>query len=130
MGILGWCGTALNNTTVMVASVALGIAVDDTVHFISRFRKESRSKNLAIHSVLKTTTNSVGRAIIFTSMINIAGFLTLSIIDFQPTQEFGFLISSAMLFALIGDLIILPASIMAVKDWLHRRKCRTGRALC
>lgn len=127
MGILGWCSAALNNTTVMVASVALGIAVDDTVHFISRFRKESRSKNLAIHSALKTTTNSVGKAIIFTSMINIAGFLTLSIIiDFQPTREFGFLISSAMFFALIGDLIVLPASIMAVKDWLYRGKCRSG----
>ncbi len=115
MGILGWCGTALNNTTVMVASVALGIAVDDTVHFIYRFRKENREKNKAIHSVLKTTTHSVGRAIVFTTMINIAGFLTLSLIDFQPTREFGFLISSAMLLALIGDLVVLPASIMAAK---------------
>ncbi len=116
MGILGWCGTALNNTTVMVASVALGIAVDDTVHFICRFRKEKMAKNIAIHSVLKTTTDSVGRAIVFTSMITIAGFLTLSVNDFQPTREFGFLISASMIFALIGDLIVLPASIMAMLE--------------
>jgi len=126
MGTLGWCGSALNTTTVMVASVALGIAVDDSVHFISRFRKEISARNLPIHSVLKATTNSVGRAIVFTSMINIAGFLTLSIIDFQPTREFGLLISAAMLFALIGDLIVLPASIVAVKGWLYRSTYRAG----
>ena len=115
MGIMGWSGIALNNTTVMVASVALGIAVDDTVHYIARFRKERRSKKLTVQDALRKTTVSIGRAIIFTSMINIAGFLILIVLPFQPTREFGLLISCAMFLALIGDLIILPASIAVFK---------------
>jgi len=115
LGIMGWSDIALNNTTVMVASVALGIAVDDTVHFIARFRKESRSKNLTRQEALRKTIVSIGGAIIFTSMINIAGFLILLVLAFQPTREFGLLISWAMFLALIGDLIILPASIAVFK---------------
>ena len=115
MGIMGWSGIALNNTTVMVASVALGIAVDDTVHFIARFRKECRSKKLTVQEALRKTTLSIGRAITFTSIINIAGFLILLVLAFQPTREFGLLISCAMFMALIGDLIILPASIAVLK---------------
>ena len=120
MGIMGWSGIALNNTTVMVASVALGIAVDDTVHFIARFRKENRSKNLTLQGALRKTTVSVGRAIIFTSMINMAGFLILSVLAFQPTREFGLLISLAMFFALIGDLVVLPAGIVTFRRLLMR----------
>ncbi|MGD9239436.1 MAG: efflux RND transporter permease subunit [Desulfobacterales bacterium] len=115
MGIMGWSGIALNNTTVMVASVALGIAVDDTVHYIARFRKERRSKKLTVQDALRKTTVSLGCAIIFTSMINITGFLILLVLAFQPTREFGLLISCAMFLALIGDLIILPASIKVFK---------------
>lgn len=115
IGIMGWFGIALNNTTVMVASVALGIAVDDTVHFIARFRKECGSKKLPVQEALRKTTLSIGRAIIFTSIINIAGFLILLVLAFQPTREFGLLISCAMFMALIGDLIILPASIAVLK---------------
>jgi hypothetical protein len=115
MGIMGWSGIALNNTTVMVASVALGIAVDDTVHYITRFRKERRSKKLTVQDALRKTTVSLGCAIIFTSMINMTGFLILLVLAFQPTREFGLLISCAMFLALIGDLIILPASIKVFK---------------
>jgi len=122
LGIMGWSGIALNNTTVMVASIALGIAVDDTVHFISRFRKESKVKNCRLDDALKKTTVSVGHAIIFTSIITIFGFLAFSILDFKPTREFGLLISLAMFFALIGDLVVLPASIVQFKKrfWIKK----------
>ena len=122
MGLLGWSRIALNNTTVMVASIALGIAVDDTVHFISRFKKESIIGSSEIFDGLKKTTLSVGHAIIFTSIITIVGFLAFSIIDFKPTQEFGQLISLAMIFALIGDLVVLPASFIAFKRLFWMKK--------
>ena len=96
--------------------------MDDTVHFIVRFRKENRSKNHTVQEALRKTTVSVGRAIIFTSIINIAGFLILSVLAFQPTREFGLLISLTLFFALIGDLVILPASIVAFKRLLIRRR--------
>jgi len=115
IGIMGWSGITLNTATVMIASVALGIAADDTIHFISRFRKELRSNKCSIHDALRRTTFSVGNAIIFTSVINIAGFLVLLISDFQPTREFGMLIALTLFFAFIGDILLLPSVIVAAR---------------
>jgi len=115
IGIMGWSGITLNTGTVMVASVALGIAVDDTIHFISRFRKELKSNKSPVQNALRVTTVSVGRAILFTSVINIAGFLILLISGFQPTREFGMLIAMTLFFALIGDILVLPSVIMAAR---------------
>jgi len=115
LGVMGWAGIDLNIATVMVAPIALGIVVDDTVHFITRFRKEHKFEHIALHEVLRKTTNSVGNAIIFTSLINIMGFLILLISRFQPTRQFGFLISLTLFFALIGDLVLLPTSMIACR---------------
>ncbi|MBW2038312.1 MAG: MMPL family transporter [Deltaproteobacteria bacterium] len=121
MGIMGWSGIALNTGTVMIASVALGIAADDTIHFISRFRKELKSNKFPVQDALKETTVSVGDAIIFTSVINMAGFLILLISGFQPTREFGMLIALTLFFALIGDILVLPSSIVATRRFLIRK---------
>ncbi len=121
IGIMGWFGITLNTGTVMVASVALGIAVDDTIHFISRFRRELKFNRTSIPDTLRKTTVSVGIAVISTSIINMAGFLILLISGFQPTREFGLLIALTLFFALIGDLLILPASIMASRKFLIPR---------
>lgn len=118
IGIMGWFGITLNTGTVMVASVALGIAVDDTIHFIFRFRKELENNKISIPDTLRETTVSVGSAVTSTSIINIAGFLVLLISGFQPTREFGLLIALTLFFALIGDMLILPAGIMATRRFL------------
>lgn len=121
IGIMGWSGFTLNTGTVMVASVALGIAVDDTIHFVTRFRKELKSNKFSIQDALRKTTVSVGSAIIFTSVINMAGFLILLISGFQPTREFGILVALTLFFALIGDILILPSLIMAERKFLIRK---------
>ena len=121
IGIMGWSGITLNTGTVMVASVALGIAADDTIHFISRFRKELKSKKLPVQNALRETTISVGNAIVFTSVINIAGFLILLLSGFQPTREFGMLIAMTLFFALIGDILVLPSAIMATAGFAKNK---------
>jgi len=121
VGIMGWSGITLNTGTVMVASVALGIAADDTIHFISRFRKELKSNKFPVQNALRETTISVGRAILFTSVINIAGFLILFISGFQPTREFGMLIAMTLFFALIGDILVLPSVIMAARQFIKNK---------
>jgi len=118
IGIMGWSGITLNSATVMIASVALGIAADDTIHFISRFRKELKSSDSSTRDALRRTTFSVGNAIIFTSVINIAGFLILLISGFQPTREFGMLIALTLFFAFIGDIVLLPSVIVAADKYL------------
>jgi predicted RND superfamily exporter protein len=122
IGIMGWSGITINTATVMVASTALGIAVDDTVHFISRFKKESQSNVVSIQDVLRITTVSTGQAMIFTSLINITGFLVLLLSGFKPTREFGLLITMTLFFALIADIFLLPASIMACRKIFARKQ--------
>ena len=121
IGIMGWSGITLNTGTVMVASVALGIAADDTIHFISRFRKELESKKFSVQDALREATVSVGNAIVFTSVINIAGFLILLLSGFQPTREFGMLIAMTLFFALIGDILVLPSVIIATKRFVKNK---------
>lgn len=117
-GFMGWLNISLNVGTVMVASVALGIAVDDTIHFISRFRKERGG--LITEDLRKTLVHS-GKAIISTSVINMVGFSILLLSSFKPTGYFGILIALTMFFALIGDIIFLPASILMACKFL--KKC-------
>ena len=121
IGIMGWSGITLNTGTVMVASVALGIAADDTIHFISRFRKELHSKQSSPQNALRETIISVGRAILFTSAINIAGFLILLISGFQPTREFGMLIAMTLFFALMGDIVVLPSVLVAISKFVKNK---------
>ncbi len=115
LGIMGWFTITLNTATVMVASVSFGIVVDDTVHFLSRFRKEKNGKNVSTSRVLENTTVFAGEAMIFTTLVNVVGFLVLLISGFQPTREFGILVALSLSVALIGDLVILPANIMFMR---------------
>lgn len=112
LGIMGLTGITLNVATVTVSSVALGIAVDDTIHFISRFKRERRMMGHDRIQSLENTTIHVGRAVVSTSVINILGFSVLVISDFVPTVYFGSLVALTMGLALIGDLVYLPTSIM------------------
>ncbi|MBN2299142.1 MAG: MMPL family transporter [Deltaproteobacteria bacterium] len=120
IGIMGWVGINLNVGTVMIASVALGICVDDTIHFLSRFRKEFADKGHTIHSAIRKTTIFVGRAIIFTSLISIGGFSIVWISDFQPSKDFGLLLSITLLLALVCDLFLLPACMIAIKRFFTK----------
>jgi predicted RND superfamily exporter protein len=84
--------------TCMTAAVALGIAVDDTLHVLMAWQADAR-----------TVARSTGRALVWTTAIIGAGFLTLLGADFGPTRNFGLLCATAMLTAVIADLVLLPA---------------------
>jgi len=124
IGVMGWFGISLNVGTVMIASVALGIAVDDTIHYISRFIKESRKKQSTLHSCLRKTTIFVGRAVVFTSMINIAGFSVVIFSGFQPSRDFGLLLSLTLLFALVCDLFVLPSIMTAARRFFEKHPAK------
>ena len=114
MGIMGWSGIRLDTATIMITSVALGIAVDDTIHFLARFKRElaiSRDYDEAIHATIR----SVGRAIVFTSIILFWGFISLTLGHFKPTIYFGFLTGLTMMVALIGDIFLLPVLLKIFK---------------
>lgn len=109
--ILGFSGVELKVSTALVFTISFGIAVDDTIHFMSKLKLElNKGKPLMI--AMKRTFLSTGRAIVLTTLILIAGFLMLMFSDFLGTFYVGLLISCTLMFALISDLFFLPVLII------------------
>lgn len=110
-GYMGYVGIPLKVTTSIVFTIAFGIAVDDTIHFLSKFRIEL-SKGKSKLYALKRTYISTGKAIMITSLILCGGFLTLMFSDFKGTYYVGVLISLTLVFAVLADLVLLPVLII------------------
>jgi predicted RND superfamily exporter protein len=113
-GLMGLFGIPLSVATSLIASVAIGLAVDDTIHYLVRYNSEFK-KDLDKDRAMRDTVMHVGRPIIFTSCTISLGFAVLIFSHFQPTALFGILMVVTMLSALVGDLILLPALMMHVE---------------
>lgn len=113
-GMMGWFRIPLSVATSLIASVAIGLAVDDTIHYLVRYNTEFK-KDLDKDRAMRDTVMSVGRPIILTSCTIGLGFSVLIFSNFQPTAVFGLLMVITMLSALVGDLILLPALMMHVE---------------
>ncbi len=115
-GLMGWVGIPLDMMTITIAAIAMGISVDDTVHYIHRYKKEiekNRDYLMAIH----LSHNSIGYAIFYTSMTIVIGFSLLMLSNFVPTIYFSLLTVIAMIMALIADLLLLPVLIAWIKPF-------------
>ena len=114
LGTMGLFGISVNFGAVPIASIALGLAVDDTIHFMTRFRSEfavDRDYRKAIDRTLRST----GKPILITAIILAAGFLIFLLSNFQYTRSMGMLISFTMMSAVFGDIILLPALLLVFK---------------
>ena len=96
----------------MTFSICLGIAVDDTIHFLTRFRAVVRA-GADGPAAVQRTVQTVGLAMVVTSVILVGGFATMLFSSVPPIRTFGQLACAAMLAALVGDLFILPALILS-----------------
>jgi len=114
LGIMGWLDIPLDIMTITIAAISVGIGVDNTIHYMERFRREYvRFGNY--RETMFFCHNSIGRAMYFTSMTIVAGFSILSLSNFIPTIVFGLLTSFAMLVALVGSLTLLPQLLITFK---------------
>ncbi|WP_035244502.1 efflux RND transporter permease subunit [Desulfonatronovibrio hydrogenovorans] len=111
-GIMGLLGIPLNTATSLIAAVAIGIAVDDTIHFLSKYNQE-RKKGQSISVAVEQTIMIKGRALLSSSAILSIGFGVLVLSSFMPIVYFGVLSALIMLTAVIGDLVVLPAILMS-----------------
>ncbi len=114
LGIMGHAGIELDYVTLLLACIAIGIAVDDTIHFATRFRLEfERRKNYkkAMHQTLQST----GRAMLSTSIILISGFLVMIFSVMDSFVHFGILTSFTIFLALVADYFVAPAMIIKLK---------------
>ena len=94
----------------------MGLAVDDTIHFLARFKKELEKDGDYVQSVYRTM-ESVGKAIIYTSIVFVAGFSIFMFSNFQVTKNFGALVSLTVIGALIADLFLLPVLLLIFKPF-------------
>ena len=106
-GLMGLLGIPLNCGSAMVMTISLGIALNDTVHFIVHYRQH-KSAGVDTDTAVAATIREIGRPIVMTSIVNSLGFAIFALSDFRPMFHFGCLTAVAMLAALVGDLVLLP----------------------
>lgn len=109
-GFMGHVGTLVDIGTMMTASVAMGVAVDDTIHFLTFFRRNLR-EGMDRHSAILATYRRVAPAMTQTTIIGGLGLSVFALSTFTPTQRFGTLMLTLLVAALVGDLIFLPAML-------------------
>lgn len=109
-GIMGWFRIALDMSTSVIAAVTIGIGIDDTIHFMNNFR-HNRVRGYSIDESIERTLAVAGKAIIFTSLALIFGFLVFLLSRFIPMNLLGTLLSITMVATTLGALVVLPAFI-------------------
>ena len=120
-GVMGWAGVPLKPSTVLVFSVALGIAIDITIRFLVNYKQQSKNGTDPEESVVETI-HSTGVSIIYTSIVLIAGFVIFCFSGFGGTKALGWLTSLTLVTATIANLVLLPALIIG----LYRYKTKTN----
>lgn len=111
-GYLGWRGYDLNVANVIVFAISLGVAVDDTIHFLSRFVEE-RAAGHEVGPAIRLVLTSAGETMILTTVLIVTGLSVFFVSDFLPTRRFAELTAVTMAAALAGDLGLLPACLLA-----------------
>jgi len=127
LGFMGWVGIPLRTSTALIFSISLGVAVNDTIHFVTRFREELFRTGDRAESV-RLTMVSTGRAIMFTSILLIAGFGTMLTTRFVGIMQMGILGAVTLSAALLGDLLLLPVCLGIFRPWSRHveKKMETG----
>jgi len=110
-GLMGWVGISLKPSTVLVFSVALGIAIDVTIRFLVNYKQELPRLNNNVHATLIQTIKHTGISIIYTSLVLVAGFVIFCFSDFGGTKALGWLTSLTLVVSTFTNLILLPALI-------------------
>ena len=110
LGVMGFLDISMNVATVMLASVALGVVDDDTIHFINRYRREVAA-GAGTDEAIRMATAHEGRASLTTALINSCGFAVLLLSEYRPTAWFGGLLALTLAVAFLAEVFILPATI-------------------
>ena len=111
-GVMGWVGIALKPSTVLVFSIALGIAIDITIRFLVNYKQEQKGSSESRRALVIKTIHSTGISIIYTSLVLAAGFIIFCFSGFGSTQSLGWLTSLTLVVATFTNLILLPALLI------------------
>ena len=116
LGVMGWLGIPLDMMTITIAAIGVGLADDDTIHYIHRFKHEVEATG-SYRTALHRSHDSIGHAIYYTTVTLAIGFSILSLSNFVPTIYFGLLTVVAITMALLASLTVLPQLLVVIKPY-------------
>ena len=111
-GVMGVCGIPLKMSTILVFSIALGISIDNTIHYLARYRLQMRNNNNDIRKSVMAAILETGPSMIYSASVLICGFLIFAFSSFGGTKIVGFLVPFTLLIALITNILVLPALVL------------------
>lgn len=113
-GLMGYLGIPIKPSTILVFSIAFGISVDDTIHFLAKYRQELKANDWKIKRSVYATLKEAGISMFYTSVVLFFGFSVFTLSDFGGTVALGGLVAATLLFAMISNLILLPALLLSL----------------
>jgi predicted RND superfamily exporter protein len=113
-GIMGFFGIPLKPSTLIIFSIAFGISIDDTIHFLSKYRQELKNKHWDLKSCVLIAIRESGLGMFYTSIVLFCGFSVFAFSQFGGTQALGILISITLLVAMVNNLVLLPALLLSM----------------
>lgn len=114
-GMMGFLGIPLKPSTILVFSIAFGISVDDTIHFLAKYRQELQTHNWKIRRSVYAALKETGVSMFYTSIVLFFGFSVFMISSFGGTKALGGLVSVTLLFAMLSNLILLPSLLLSLE---------------
>ena len=112
MGVLG---VPIKPSTILVFSIAFGISVDDTIHFLAKYRQELLANNWKIKRSVYAALKETGISMLYTSIVLFFGFSVFTISSFGGTVALGALVSATLLFAMLANLLLLPSLLLSLE---------------
>jgi len=119
-GIMGYFGIPLKPSTILVFSIAFGISVDDSLHFLAKYKQELKANNWNIKWAVKSSIVETGLSMFYTSIVLFCGFSVFMTSGFGGTQALGLLTSITLLVAMLSNLILLPSFLLTIDNWLSK----------
>ncbi|MTI23296.1 hypothetical protein E1176_19865 [Fulvivirga sp. RKSG066] len=120
-GIMGFAGIPLKPSTALIFSIVFGISVDDSIHFLAKYRQELFANKFFVPLAVSKSLRETGASMMYTSIILFAGFVIFAWSDFGGTVALGILTSITLLFAMVTNLILLPSLLMTFDDGKRRK---------
>jgi hypothetical protein len=120
-GVMGWFGIAIKPSTVLVFSIAFGISVDDTIHFLAKYRQELNMKSWNVREAVLMALKETGVSMMYTSIVLFFGFLMFAISNFEGTRFLGVLVSITLAVAMSTNLLLLPSLLLEFEKALTTR---------
>ena len=120
-GLMGYFGVPLKPSTALIFSIAFGISIDDSIHYLAKYRQELYANNFFVPLAVSKSLRETGASMIYTSVILFAGFIIFAGSNFGGTVALGILTSTTLLMAMFTNLIVLPSLLLAFDDGKRRK---------